>query len=160
MPCPQQPATCPYSQSDKPPFYAHQFYLFSITLPPTPRSCKAPLSFEFLNQNLCAFFSFPTCEEHRKMTQKQIRQRISTLHYVGGPLQYQMVLPRDTVSGTFGIRKLNGPTAGLNTVYPKLTTGRLDLHEAWSVVLCEEIKTIKHTQEECCDSKLHYPNIT
>jgi len=48
---------------------------------------------------------------------------------MGDPLQCQMVLPRDTVLGTSGIRKLNGPTAGLNTAHPKLTTGRLDLHE-------------------------------
>jgi hypothetical protein len=94
------------------------------------------------------------------MTQKQIRQRISTLHYVGDPLQYQMVLARDTVPGTSGIRKLNGTTVGLNTVYPKLTTGRLDLHEAWSVVLRGEIKTMKHTQEDFGESELHYPTMT
>ena len=157
MPCPQEPATCPYPQSDKPLFYAHQFCLFSITLPPTPRSCKTPLSFEFLNQNLCAFPSSPTREKHRKMTRKQIRQRIWTLHYVGDPLQYHMVLPRDNSSGYFWDHKRNGPTAVLNTLYPKLTTGRLDLHEAWLVVLRGEIKTIKHTQD---DSELHYPNIT
>jgi hypothetical protein len=130
VPCPQQPATCPFPQPDKPPIYAHQFYFFIITLPPTPRSCKTPLSFEFLNQQPVCISLLPTREQHRKITPKQIRQNISTLHYVGDPLQYQMVLPRDTVPGTSGISKLNGPTAGLNTVYPKPTTGRLDLDEA------------------------------
>ena len=117
-----------------------------------------PLSFR--TKTLCAFLSFSTREEHRKMTQKLKRKRISTLHYVGNSLQYQIVLSWDTIPGTSGIRKLNGPTASLNIMHPKLTTGRLDLHEAWSVVLCTEIKIVKYIQEDFWDSVLHYPNTT